>query len=198
MAGRQGGVTARLTGSDLVAGLDVGVDVRDVRAVPSAHLSFADVLDVVDAACEAVDAGARGVVLTQGSDTLEETAFLVDSVWTHGAPFVVTGAMRNPTLPGADGPANLLAAIQVAAADAARGRGALVVFNDEIHAARHVRKSHSTSPATFVSPDAGPVGHVVEGVPRFLARVPRLQPVTGVPRAALAATRIALYTATLD
>ena len=84
--------------------------------------------------------------------------------------------MRNPTLPGADGPANLTAAVQVAASGAARGRGALVVFSDEIHAARLVRKTHSTSTATFVSPDAGPVGQVVEGVPRFLAEVRRRRP----------------------
>src|SRR5579875_29688 len=159
MTGTAGaGVVARLGGADLLAGLGelpVEVHVHDPRAVPSAALSFADVLDVADAAAQAVRDGAVGVVLSQGTDTLEETAFLVDSVWTSDAPFVVTGAMRNPTLPGADGPANLLAAFQVAADPAARGRGVLVTFLDEIHAARHVRKAHSTSPATFVSPDLG-------------------------------------------
>ena len=197
-----GGVVARLTGRDLlgsVGGLDgMEIDVRDQITVPSASLSFGQILDVVDAADEAVRGGARGIVLTQGTDTLEETAFLVDLVWPNEAPFVLTGAMRNPTLPGADGPANLLAAIQVAMAGPARGRGALVVFSDDIHAARYVRKAHSTSTATFASPDAGPVGHVVEFVPRFLAEVPRRAPVSGVDRDALAATRIALYTMTLD
>ena len=142
--------------------------------------------------------GARGVVVTQGTDTLEETAFLADSVWPHEAPFVLTGAMRNPTLPGADGPANLLAAIRVAASGAARGRGALVVFSDEIHAARFVRKAHSTSTAAFASPDAGPVGHVVEQVPRFLTGMPRRALVAGVTRDAAAAVRVGLYTMTLD
>ncbi|WP_245582238.1 asparaginase domain-containing protein [Nocardioides halotolerans] len=137
-------------------------------------------------------------MLTQGSDTLEETAFLVDCLWTRDEPFVVTGAMRNPTLPGADGPANLAAAVRVAFSDPARGRGALVVFNDEVHAARHVRKTHSTSTATFVSPDLGPIGHVVEGTPRFLARLTRTEPVTGVTAEAVAATRVALHTVTLD
>jgi L-asparaginase len=154
MAGHDGGVVARLSGRDLVAGAgkldDEGADVevRDLRAVPSADLSFVDILDAIDAAGAAVAAGACGIVLTQGTDTLEESAFLIDAVWAHDAPFIVTGAMRNPTLPGADGPANVLAAIQVAAAPEARRRGALVVFNDEIHAARHVRKSHSASTAT--------------------------------------------------
>ncbi|WP_443072631.1 asparaginase domain-containing protein [Streptomyces sp. RPT161] len=73
-------------------------------------------LEVVDAASRAVSDGAAGVVVTQGTDTLEETAFLVDLVWRYEAPFVLTGAMRNPTLAGADGPANVLAAARVAAA----------------------------------------------------------------------------------
>ncbi len=196
-----GGVIARLSGGDLIATLGrlaVEVRVHDPHAVPSASLTFADVLDTVDAASQAVADGAVGIVLTQGTDSLEETAFLIDSVWPHDVPFVVTGAMRNPTLPGADGPANLLAALHVAAAESARGRGALVVFADEIHAARHVRKTHSTSPATFVSPDLGPIGHVVEGTPRFLATLPRRQLITGWTRASLAATLIALYTTTLD
>jgi L-asparaginase len=196
-----GGVIARLTGDDLVATLGelpLDVQVHNPPAGPSASLTFADVLDTVDAATEAIADGAVGIVLTQGTDSLEETAFLIDSVWPHAEPFVVTGAMRNPTLPGADGPANLLAALQVATAEAARDRGALVVFADDIHAARHVRKTHSTSPATFVSPDLGPIGHVVEGTPRLLATLPRRQLVTGWTRASLAATLVALYTTTLD
>lgn len=201
MAGGDGGAVVRLSGRDLVAGLGrrgVEVDVRDLRAVPGGDLSFLDILDVVDAADEAVAKGACGIVLTQGTDTLEETAFLIDALWARDAPFVITGAMRNPTLPGPDGPANVLAACVVAAAASARCRGALVVFNDEIHAARHVRKSHSMSTATFACPDLGPIGHVVEGAARFLAELPRPRPVTGVSRTDLATTRIALYTTTLD
>jgi L-asparaginase len=200
MAGTERGAVARLGGADLVAGVDgLGdVEVRDLSPVPSADLSFTNLLDVVDAADEAVRNGARGVVLTQGTDTLEETAFLIDLRWPHEAPFIVTGAMRNPTLPGADGPANVLAGVQAAASDAARGRGALVVFNDEIHSARYVRKSHSISTATFTSPDLGPIGHLVEGVPRFLALIPRSPFLSGFSRADLHATKVALYTTTLD
>jgi L-asparaginase len=201
-ADSSGGVVARLTGEELIATLGaLSVDIRTYNsiAVPSASLSFTDVLDVVDAASRAVvDEGAVGIVVTQGTDSLEETAFLIDCVWQHDAPFVVTGAMRNPTLPGADGPANLLAGLQVATSPASRGRGALVVFLDEIHAARHVSKTHSTSPATFVSPDLGPLGHVVEGVPRYLAQLAPRAPITGWTRERLVATKIALYTTTLD
>jgi L-asparaginase len=196
-----GGVVARLTGADLLAALGtlpVEVRIHDPLAMPGGSLTFADVLDAVDDASRAAEAGAVGVVLTQGTDTIEETAFLIDSIWQHDVPFVVTGAMRNPTMPGADGPANLLAALQIASSPDARVRGVLVAFLDEIHAARHVRKSHSTSPATFVSADLGPIGHVVEGTPHFLANLPPRAPITGWTRERLAETKIALYTTTLD
>ena len=78
--------------------------------------------------------------------------------------------MRNPTLPGADGPANLLASIQVAASEAARGLGAVVVLNDEIHAARFVRKTHTSNPATFRSDPVGPVGWISEDTVRVVLR----------------------------
>ncbi|MGC1212023.1 MAG: asparaginase domain-containing protein, partial [Micromonospora sp.] len=127
MAGTgSGGVVTRLTGAQLTAAvpgladLAEPLDVRDVEAVPSAALTYAQLLDLVDAAGVAVADGATGVVVTQGTDTLEETAFLADLVWRHSAPLVFTGAMRNPTLAGPDGPATLLAAARVAAAPAAR------------------------------------------------------------------------------
>ncbi|MFE9092915.1 asparaginase [Streptomyces sp. NPDC007264] len=206
MAGRTGGggeVVTRLNGADLAAavpgltGLGMPLDIHDIEAVPSANLTFANILALVDSASRAVRAGACGVVVTQGTDTLEETAFLVDLVWPHTEPFVLTGAMRNPTLAGADGPANLLAAARTAASPAGRGLGALVVFNDEIHAARWVRKTHSTSTATFASPNTGPIGHVVEGRPRILTAPVRRR--TPYPRPeALDEARVALHTVTLD
>ncbi|MEV4478606.1 asparaginase [Micromonospora coxensis] len=197
-------VVTRLTGADLLAAVPglgtVGeeLDVRDALAVPSADLTYRRLLDVVDAASRAVAGGATGVVVTQGTDTLEETAYLADLVWPHAAPLVVTGAMRNPTLAGADGPANLLAAVRVAASAEARDLGVLVVANDEIHASRWVRKTHSTSTATFASPNAGPLGHVVEGRVRLLTRPPRHAPLPAVDPARLDATRVALHTVTLD
>jgi L-asparaginase len=204
MAGRDGGVVARLGGADIAAAvpglaeLGIPLDVRDLHAGPSANLTFAKMLDIVDEAASAVSGGASGVVIAQGTDTLEETAFLADLVWLHRAPLVFTGAMRNPTLAGADGPANVLAAVAVAASDAARDRGTLVVFGDEIHAARWVRKTHSTSTATFASPNIGPIGHVIEGRVRLLATLPRPVPLDRPDSAALAATRVALYTVSLD
>lgn len=195
----------RLRGADLTAavpgltGLGLPVEIQDVEAVPSANLTLAKVLDVVDAASKAISNGATGIVVTQGTDTLEETAFAVDQVWPHPNPFVLTGAMRNPTLAGPDGPANLLAAARVACSPAARDLGALVVFNDQIHAARWVRKTHSTSTATFVSPNVGPIGHLVEDRVRILARPARQDGVPGrAEPAELEATRVAVYPVTLD
>ncbi|KAB1914579.1 asparaginase [Micromonospora sp. AMSO31t] len=203
MAGTgSGGVVSRLTGADLTAAVpglaDIPLDVRDVEAVPSAALAYRQILDLVDAAGAPIADGATGVVVTQGTDTLEESAFLADLVWPHPAPLVFTGAMRNPTLAGPDGPANLLAAARVAAAPAARDLGVLVAFNDEIHAARFARKTHSTSTATFASPNAGPLGHVIEGEVRLLTRPPRHAPLPPVDGDRLAATRVALHTVTLD
>ncbi|MFI1382243.1 asparaginase [Embleya sp. NPDC020886] len=197
-------MVARLTGAQLTAAVPglaesgITLDVQDVQAVSSGNLTFTQVLDVVAAASRAVAAGATGVVVAQGTDTLEETAYLVDLVWPHPEPFVLTGAMRNPTPAGPDGPANLLAAARVAAAESARGLGASVVFADEIHAARRVRKTHSTSTATFRSPDTGPLGVVVEGRVRILATPPPHRPLPIPEPAALASTRVALYTVALD
>lgn len=195
----------RLTGAEITAAvpglaeLGVSLDVRDLHAVPSGSLTFAQVLDVVAVASRAVAEGADGVVVTQGTDTLEETAFLADLVWPHQVPLVLTGAMRQPATAGADGPANVLAAVRVAVAREARGAGALVVLNDEVHAARWVRKAHSTSPATFASPSTGPLGHVVEGRVRMLVSVPRHEPLSaGFGPERLAAARVALHVVTLD
>src|SRR5882757_2422086 len=156
-----------------VPGLDkVDVELRTIafRSLPGASVGFDDLTALTELITAEIDAGARGVVVTQGTDTIEETAFFLDTSVLDGAPVVVTGAMRNPSLAGADGPANLLAAVHVAAAPTSRGLGTLVVMADQVHAARRVRKAHTTSTAAFTSPDTGPIGYVVEGRVRYLAR----------------------------
>jgi len=165
------------------------VRAETVRQVASPSLSFEDVLVARDWALREVEAGAEGVVLTTGTDTLEEAAYLLDLFWEVEAPLVVTGAMRTADAPGADGPANLLGAARTAATAGSRGRGALVVFNDRIHAARWVAKRDALAVETFVSPDFGPLGRVVEGRPLFLHDGPRRRTL-GAPRSA--AHRVAL------
>jgi L-asparaginase len=148
------------------------------RASPS--ITFSDLLTLRDEAARRVDDGSAGVVITQGTDTIEETAFALDLLWSASAPIVITGAMRGPGAPGADGPANLLAAVQVAASPAARNLGALVVFADEIHAARYVTKAHTSSPAAFRSRQPGPLGWVTEGCP-VIAAIPATRVHLSVP-----------------
>ncbi|MFE6225763.1 MULTISPECIES: asparaginase [unclassified Streptomyces] len=193
----RGGELGRLSGTEVLAGLGApdDVDLRDFRRLPSSSLTPED-LAALAAEIDRTVADGSGAVVVQGTDTLEETAFLLDLLCrTDRAPVVVTGAMRRPDLPGADGPANLAAALAVAADPACRGLGVLVVLNDEIHAARHARKTHTTSTATFASPGAGPLGTVVEGTPRILLR-PAV-PTTPCRLRYDPAVRIALVTLTL-
>lgn len=103
---------------------------------------------------------ADGVVITHGTDTMEETAFFLSLTVNSEKPVVLTGAMRPATARNADGPRNLLDAVRVAASPDAKGRGVLVVMNGEIHAASEVTKTHTTSIAAFSSPDVGPLGRI--------------------------------------
>jgi L-asparaginase len=163
-----GGVIPRLDAAQLVAavpGLDAVADIsaESLFQLPSASLGPEQLLACLAWAEGRIAAGACGVVLTQGTDTIEETAFFLDMYWRHAEPLVITGAMRTPQAAGADGPANLLAAVQVAVDAQSRERGVLVVMNDTVHRARWVTKSDTLSLQTFVSPGGGPAGRVVEG-----------------------------------
>ncbi|HTH72914.1 MAG TPA: asparaginase [Trinickia sp.] len=107
-----------------------------------------------------------GVVLTHGTDTLEETAYFLHLTLKSLKPVVVVGAMRPPSAMSSDAPLNLYCAIAVAAHRSSWARGTLVVANDEIHTARDVMKRHSFKLEAFYSP-YGPLGYVVEGQPRY-------------------------------
>jgi L-asparaginase len=101
-----------------------------------------------------------GVVITHGTDTMEETAYFLDLVVKSDKPVVLVGSMRPATAVSADGPGNLYDAVAVAADPEANGRGVLITLNDQVHAARYVYKTNTTQVDTFRSPDRGPVGHV--------------------------------------
>jgi L-asparaginase len=106
------------------------------------------------------DAALSGVVITSGTDTLEELAYFLHLTVRDRRPVVLTGSMRNPSQVGYEGPANLLAAVRVAGDAAAAGRGVLVVFNDEINGARDVTKTDALRLHTFASRGFGPLGVV--------------------------------------
>lgn len=199
-----GGVVPALSADELLQAVPalavngITLKVRDFRKLPGASLSFADLNELSAAiAAELKDGDLAGVVVTQGTDTIEETAFLLDLHHQHEQPIVVTGAMRNPTLVGADGPANLHAAVLAAAAPELRGAGCVVVLADEIHSARTVRKTHTTSTAAFASPGAGPVGRISEGRVSLTGLRPS-RPALGLRAGdATRTARIGLYTVTL-
>ena len=177
--------------------LDATLEVHAAEPVPSASLTFQQLADLARDAADACDAGAAdAVVMVQGTDTLEESAYLLDLLWDRPEPVVLTGAMRNPTLAGADGPANLLAAVSVAADPQFRELGAVVVLADEVHSARTVQKVHTTRPHAFGSPDRGPLGVVVEGRPT-LVQQPMATRVTLRPTGPLSA-RVPVLTVGLD
>ena len=149
---------------DLLGGSsDVVVRARDVLRISGRDMTLKNMWDLAQAVRDEIEHGADGVVITHGTDTLEETAYALALLVESSVPVVVTGAMRGPESPGADGAANVSAALAVAGdVDFARF-GPVVVFQDEIHLARWATKTHSTRVAAFTSPAAGPIGHVVEG-----------------------------------
>lgn len=169
------GVTPALSGEALVEDVPEIAEIAEVsatsfRQVPGSELTLEDLIAVSQEIEGRIDEGATGVIVTQGTDTIEETSFVLDLLVGRDSPVVVTGAMRNPTLPGAEGPANLLASVRVVSNEAARSVGTMVVLNDEIHAARFVQKTHTSSPATFRSPLAGPIGYIFEDNVRISTR----------------------------
>ena len=186
---QSGGVAPALSGAEIAAaaGLDqiwpnLRADFTQVSQVSSANVTLDMLFDVRELA-RATDAD--GIVLTQGTDTLEESAFALWLLNDSSTHIAATGAMRNPTLPGADGPANVRAAALTALSPLARTLPASLVFNDEIHDPRFVRKSHVTSTAAFSSgPVLGAIGWLSEDTVR-LPHAPaavNASPFAGLPR----------------
>ena len=156
----------RLSDGALVASLPELASIAELvevpyRRVPSYALTGTDWLALARAVRELVAGpdGVDGVVLTHGTNTLEETAFWLQLTIGPGVPVVLTGAMRPASGLGADGTLNLVRAVQVAASPRARGHGVLVVLDDTVHAARHVTKTATFRVGAFRSPDTGPVGY---------------------------------------
>lgn len=177
------GVVPSLDASDLLAAVpaveslaDIGS--RNLASLPSTEIDLALVLTLAAALRAHEDEGVQGVVVTQGTDTIEETAYALHLLHAGDMTVVVTGAMRNPALPGSDGPANLYAAVACAADPAFRGQGVLVVLDDLVHAAAWVQKRDTSATGAFWSP--APAGWLAEGRPVLRAPV-RPRPTLDVP-----------------
>jgi L-asparaginase len=174
------GDSSRLTGEQLVSalpGLDsvARVSVEQFSNVSSGSVTTAQWVELARRINGLFQARPelQGVVVTHGTDTLEETAYFLDLTVGGCHPVVVTGAMRNPTMVAPDGPANLNNAVRVAASRDAAGRGTLVLLNDEIFAARDVAKTNTTRLDAFTAPGRGPVGVTDPDGVVFSAAAPR-------------------------
>jgi L-asparaginase len=164
-----GAVRPAVSAEDLVATVPgIGpVEVEEVAHVNGWNVTPATMLEVARRAA----AAGGPVVVTHGTDTVEETAFFCDV--TVESDVVFAAAMRSGGEVAADGPRNLLCATQLAESGAARGMGTMLVLNDEVHAARWVRKQDSSRVSAMVSPGHGPIGIVVPGSVRMRMPAPR-------------------------
>jgi L-asparaginase len=159
----EAGAAPTKTGEDLVGSvpeLEGRIRVANVAQRPSVDVDF----EVLDRLRKRVTSHDAGVVVTHGTDTMAESAYYLDLLADVEGPVVFTGAQRRPDQPGADGPANLLAAVGAAEEPAVEAAGGVYVcLNDELHAARDVVKAHTWRLDAFESPGRGPVGALAPG-----------------------------------
>ncbi|MCJ1779042.1 asparaginase [Mammaliicoccus sciuri] len=131
--------------------------------VPSPHMNNQYINQLKDIITESIDKDEYDAfVITHGTDTLEETAYLLDLTIDTKLPIILTGAMRSSNEIGSDGLYNYVSALKVASTDEAQNKGVMVVFNDEIHTAKNVTKTHTSNTSTFQSPNYGPIGSVTK------------------------------------
>jgi len=163
----QTGVKPNLSAHDLINSLPqlahmVDLEVEQLVQKPSGALTISDIAQLAAGVLDAAQRGVDGVVVIQGTDTIEETAFALDLMIQTTCPVVITGAMRNPSMAGSDGPANLVTAISAAAFPELADYGVMVAFDSELHLACHVAKRDSIKGDAFESPLCGPIGRIVE------------------------------------
>ncbi|WP_281420485.1 asparaginase [Leuconostoc miyukkimchii] len=162
---------------------NVDLTVESIFNLPSEHIGPVHMLQLQRRILDAED-NFDGVVITHGTDTLEETSFFLDSTLSVDFPIVMTGAMRSSNELGSDGIYNYQSALRVAVNDGSRNRGVLVVMNDEIHAARFVTKTHTTNVATFGSPISGTMGLLTKRQVIYFYNLPHrhVLPITDVQK----------------
>ncbi|MDR5905730.1 asparaginase [Franzmannia qiaohouensis] len=170
----------------LPAGLTAEIEVRSVLQKPSNAISLDDLM-LLRQECLALGESPEvvGIVITHGTDTLEETAYFLDITLPGRIPVVITGSQRAPHEPGTDAFRNIADAIQLAASPQARGLGTLVLFNQTLFAARQVRKIDTFQLAGFAAPETGPLGYIDGTRIHLAARPVRPQPIAAALGAAL-------------
>ncbi|HFH9837612.1 TPA: asparaginase [Streptococcus suis] len=140
---------------------DIKVTSLDFFNLPSPHINLNHMMLLAKKIKEEANQF-DGFVITHGTDTLEETAYFLDTLVLPAKPLVLTGAMRSSNELGSDGVYNYLTALRVAADSRSSDKGVLVVMNDEIHAAKYVTKTHTTNLSTFQTPTHGPLGLITK------------------------------------
>ena len=172
---------AAMSGSELLALLPGAAEIADIEVdnfatVASFHMSASFALSLaqrIEATLSGLDV--TGVVVTHGTDTMEETVYLTQLLVDSQKPVIFTGAQRSADEPDADGPRNILSSIRAAASPATIGLGAMICFNDDLHAAREVTKVHTSAVQTFQSYDYGKLGGI-DGDRVVIDRVPVPRP----------------------
>jgi L-asparaginase len=191
------GALPQLRGADLLRvlgepGTLPPTDVVEFARIPGCEMTPAKMAELANVLrAELAPDDRAGAVVTHGTDTIEESAFVCDLTVPHGKPVVFTGSLRTASDLSWDGPRNLFDAMCVAASPSAHGLGTLLVMNEEIHAARFVTKRNGIALGAFQSPPCGPLGRIHNGVARFSARTvpparrlgPRLDESVAVVRA---------------
>ncbi|MGT2933845.1 asparaginase [Streptococcus catagoni] len=178
----QADTTGKVSTNDINPMTHVGLDLENIQLtvidffnLPSPHITPRHMLKLYHKIKE-LGQSYDGIVITHGTDTLEETAYFLDTMEVPDIPIVITGAMRSSNEIGSDGIYNYLTALRVASHDKAKGKGVLVVMNDEIHAAKYVTKTHTTNISTFQTPTHGPIGIIMKKDLLFFKRAePRVR-----------------------
>lgn len=171
-----GGLVPAKNGKQLLNTLpDLGqlcrLELVEFSNVPSPHVKPSDIFRLSKLVSKALEqSNIDGVVITHGTDTLEESAYLMSLITNSEKPIVFTAAMKPGASTGSDGPSNIISACKVAVSREAKGHGVVVVMNEEIHTAREVRKTYTSNVATFNSPGYGPIGLVDEDRVIFLRK----------------------------
>jgi len=161
-----------LSGHDDIFKTRADLTIKNVFNLPSPHIGLKEMSELKKIISQSQDEF-DGVVITHGTDTLEETAYFLDITLDKKIPVVLTGAMRSSDDIGSDGLYNFMNAILVAVSEKSKHQNVLVVMNDEIHAAKFVTKTHTTNVDTFRTPTFGPIGIILKDEVYFLSEATR-------------------------